>query len=225
MQIVLEAIRAAALGALPIACFTFLTVQWSIVSGRLPKFSDAKDLQAQYKKQRAEIKETKRIAKEKKKNKKTGQPEIEQAQQENTSFFHKRKGGDLMFNKLLFFGGGFYGTMALFTYLIIEVIEILTFFGKIIDVTNWHFTFSIQFLVDLFINSIMNIVAAFIWFQTLPKYVDVNNGFVWIAAAYLGYLGGVHFTKLKGDKAWQFLAIELQKIKRKFGKKWRSMTQ
>jgi hypothetical protein len=221
MQIIIEAIRAAALGALPIACFTFLTVQWSIVSGRLPKFSDAKDLQTQYKKQRTEIKEAKRIAKE---NKKTGQPEIEQAQQEhqqqeNTSFFHKRKGGDLMFNKLLFFGGGFYGTMALFTYLIIEVIEILTFFGKIIDVTNWHFTFSIQFLVDLFINSIMNIVAAFIWFQTLPDYVDVNNGFVWIAAAYLGYLGGVHFTKLKGDEAWQFLAIKLQKIKDKFAKK------
>jgi hypothetical protein len=221
MQIIIEAIRAAALGALPIACFTFLTVQWAIVSGRIPKFSDAKDLAAQYKKQRADIKEAKRLAKE---NKKTGQPEIEQGQQEhkqqeNTPFFHKRKGGDIMFNKLLFFGGGFYGTMALFTYLIIEVLEILSFFGKMVDLTNWHFTFSIQFLVDLFVNSIMNIVAAFIWFKTLPEYVDVNNGFVWIGAAYLGYLGGVHFTKLKGDEAWQFLATELQKIKSKLGKK------
>jgi hypothetical protein len=216
MQIIIEAIKATALGALPIACFTFLTVQWAIVSGRMPKFSDAKDLQAQYKKQRADIKEAKRLAKEKKK---AGQPEIEQTQQENTSFFHKRKGGDLLYNKLLFFGGGFYGTMALFTYLIIEVVEIIKFLSKIIDVTHWHFTFSIQFLVDLFINSIMNIVAAFVWFQTLPEYVDVNNGFIWIAAAYLGYLGGVYFTKLKGDEAWQFLTTRLQKIKSKLGKK------
>ena len=204
------------MGALPVACFTFLTVQWSIVSGRLPKFSDAKDLQAQFKKKRNEIKEAKKRAKL---NKQSEETKIEQEHQESEPFFHKRKGGDLMYNKLLFFGGGFYGTMALFTYLIIEVVEILAFFGKIIDVTHWQFTFSIQFLVDLFFNSIMNIVAAFIWFQTLPKYVDVNNGFIWIAAAYLGYLGGVHFTQLKGDEAWQFLSTGLQKIKCKLGKK------
>jgi hypothetical protein len=216
MQFIIEAIRAAAMGALPIACFTFLTVQWAIASGRMSKFSDAKDLQAQYKKQRNEIKEAKRTAKEKKQ---AGEPKIEQGQYENEPFFHKRKGGDLMFNKLLFFGGGFYGTMALFTYLIIEVVEILTFLGKIIDLTNWHFTFNIQFLVDLFVNSIMNIVAAFIWFKTLPEYVDVNNGFVWIAAIYIGYLCGIHFTKVKGDEVWQFLATKLQKVKRKFGKK------
>jgi hypothetical protein len=216
MQILIETIRAAALGALPIACFTFLTVQWAIASGRIPKFSDAKDLQAQYKKQRDEIKKEKNIAK---KNKQTGESEIEQVHQKNEPFFHKRKGGDLIYNKLLFFGGGFYGTMALFTYLIIEIDEILTFFGKIIDVTHWNITFSIQFLVDLLINSIMNIVAAFIWFDTLTNYVDVNNGFLWLVAAYLGYLGGVHFTKIQGDTAWQFLSTELQSIKAKLGKK------
>jgi hypothetical protein len=216
MQFVIEAIRAAAMGALPVACFTFLTVQWAIASGRMPKFSDAKDLQAQYKKQRDEIKEAKRTAKEKKQ---AGEPKTQQNQHENEPFFHKRKGGDLMFNKLLFFGGGFYGTMALFTYLIIEVLEILAFLGKIVDLANWHFTFDIQFLVALFVNSIMNIVAAFIWFQTLPGYVDVNNGFIWIAAIYIGYLGGIHFTKVKGDEGWQFLTTKLQKLKSKFSKK------
>lgn len=216
MQIIIEAIRAAAIGALPIACFTFLTVQWSIVSGRRAKFSDAKDLQAQYKKIRKDAKEAKKKAKQ---NKQTEESGLEQGQQQNQPFFHKRKGGDLLYNKLLFFGGGFYGTMAVFTYLIIEVDEILSFFGKIIDVTDWHFTFSLQFLIDLLINSIMNIVAAFIWFQTLPKYVDVNNGFIWIGAAYLGYLGGVHFTKLKGNEAWYFLATHFQKIKGKFSSK------
>jgi hypothetical protein len=215
MLIIIEAIRAAVLGALPVACFTFLTVQWSIVSGRLPKFSSAKDLQAQYKKIRIESKEAKKKAKQKKQ---AGEPEKVAERQPKQPFFHKGKGGDILYGKLIFFGGGFYGTMALFTYLIIEVDEILQFFAKIIDVTHWHFTFSIQFVVDLLINSIMNIVAAFIWFQTLPDYVDVNNGFIWIVAAYLGYLGGVHFTQVKGDEAWQFLSTKLQNIKHKFDK-------
>ena len=209
MFFIIEAIRAAILGALPVACFTFLTVQWLIASGRLPKFSDAKDLQAQYKKMRQETKEAKKKAKQ-----------MQQTErQEKEPFFHKRKGSELLYGKLIFFGSGFYGTMALFTYLIIEVDEILKFFGKIIDVSHWNFTFNIQFVVDLFINSIMNIVAAFIWFQTLPGYVDVNNGFIWIVAAYLGYLGGVHFTQVNGDEAWQFLSTELQNIKGKFSKK------
>jgi hypothetical protein len=206
---IIEALRATFFAALPVACFTFLTVQWLIASGRLPKFSDAKDLQAQYKKMRQETKEAK---------KKTKQiPRAER--QEKQPFFHKKTGSDMLHGKLIFFGGGFYGTMALFTYLIIEVDEILTFFGKIIDISHWNFTFNIQFLVDLFINSIMNIVSAFIWFQTLPRYVEVNNGFIWIVAAYLGYLGGVQFTQIKGDQAWQFLSTELQSIKAKFTKK------
>lgn len=212
MLILLEALRAAVFAALPIACFTFLTVQWSIVSGRLPRFSDKKDLQAKFEKIRNDAKEAKKKAKQ---NKLAGQT----PQEETPPFFHKRKGGDILYGKLLFFGGGFYGTMALFTYMIIEVEEILSFFGKIINVTHWQFTFSIHFLIDLFINSIMNIVAAFIWFQTLPKYVDVNNGFIWIAVAYLGYLGGIQFTKLKGDQAWQLLSTGLQTIKSKLREK------
>lgn len=209
MFFIIEAIRALLLAALPLACFTFLTIQWLIASGRLPKFSDAKDLQAQYKKMRQQTKEAKKKAKQ--------MPQAER--QEKPPFFHKQTGSDMLHGKLIFFGGGFYGTMALFTYLIIEIGEILTFFSKIIDVSNWNFTFNIQFLVDLFINSIMNIVAAFIWFKTLPGYVDVNNGFIWIAAAYLGYMGGVRFTQLKGDEAWQFLSTELRNIKSKFSKK------
>lgn len=216
MFFIIEAIRAAILATLPVACFTFLTVQWLIASGRLPKFSNAKDLQAKFKKIRNETKEAKKKAKQKKQ---AGELEKQIEGKEKQPFFYKGKGSDLLYGKLMFFGSGFYGTMALFTYLIIEVSEILRFFGKIVDFSNWQFTFSIQFLVDLFINSIMNIVAAFIWFKTLPGYVDVNNGFIWIAAAYLGYLGGVHFTQVKGDEAWQYLSTELQSIKSKFSKK------
>ncbi|WP_262694051.1 hypothetical protein [Kordiimonas aquimaris] len=200
------------MGALPVACFTFLTLQWSIVSGKLAKFTDAKDLQAQYKKIKDEAKEAKTKAKE---QKKLNEAEEESGPKEKEPFFRQQKGGDLLHGKLMFFGGGFYGTMALFTYLIVEVDEVLSFLGKIIDFTNWHFSFSFQFVIDLFINSIMNIVAAFVWFHTLQDYADMGNGWIWLVAAYAGYLGGVRFTREKGDEAWQFLSEEIGKIKGK----------
>ncbi len=198
----LEIIRALLLGALPVAIFTFLTLQWSIASGRLPKFTDKKDLNAQYKKLSEQAKEAKKQAKQKSKE----QSEENTEPEEKKPFFDKSKGGDILHGKVMFFGGGFYGTMALFTYLIVEVFEVLSFFGKIFDFTNWRFTFSIEFIIDLIINSIMNIVQAFIWFDTLPDFVRVREGWIWLIAAYLGYLAGIRFTQEKGDEAWAALA-------------------
>lgn len=199
-----EIVRSALLGALPVACFTFLTLQWSITSGRLPKFTDKKDLKAKYKKLSEQAKDAKKKAKEKAKENK--QAETPETDEEKKPFFHKGKGGDILHGKVMFFGGGFYGTMALFTYLIIEIDEITSFFGKIIDLTNWRFNFSINFIIDLIINSVMNIVKAFIWFDTLPDYIRIHEGWVWIIAAYLGYLSGIRFTREKGDEAWKAMA-------------------
>lgn len=213
----IEIIRASILGALPVAGFTFLLLQWSIVSGRLDKFIDGKDLQAQYKKLKEQKKAAKKEAKEKAKAQ--TKEKTEPVTKEKKPFFYKGKGEDILHGKIMFFGGGFYGTMALLTYLIVEVYEVASFFGKIIDFSNWQFSFSIEFVIALFINSIMNIVKAFVWFKTLTDYVNVYNGFVWIIAAYLGYLGGIRFTREKGDETWQFLSTEIQNIRDKLAKK------
>lgn len=206
MDLIFEAIRAVILGAAPVACFTFLVLQWSIANGRLSKFSDHKDLDTQYAEQRKEAKVAKKQAKEDKKAG-TAQP--------NRRRLDKETGVDFLHSKVMFFGGGFYGTMALFTYAIVEIKEIFLFLGKIIDLSSWTLTFSFQFLVDLFINSIMNIVDAFIWFLTLPEYVQVNNYYIWIPAAYIGYMAGVRFTKEYGDQAWERLAQETTNLKNK----------
>lgn len=205
-----EIIRATILGALPVACFTFLTLQWSIASGRLPKFTDKKDLKAQYKKLSQAAKEAKKKAKEEAKKKK----ELEASEpEEKKPFFHKGKGGDLLHGKVMFFGGGFYGTMALFTYLIVEIDEITNFLGKIVDFEHWRFSFSIDFIIDLIINSIINMVQAFIWFDTLPEYVRVNEGWIWLIAAYLGYLSGIRFTRDRGDETWEKMSGMIASIK------------
>lgn len=200
-----ELVRAAIFGALPVGVFTFLTLQWSISSGRLGKFTDKKDLKQQFKNVSDAAKEAKKKAKE---DKKAGK------EQPKKPIFHERSGGDFLHGKIMSFGGGFYGTMALLTYVLIEIVEIAGFLGKIVDLENWRLRFSIDFIVDLIINSIMNLVAAFIWFITLPDYIPMEEELIWLGAAYLGYLSGLRFTREHGDEAWAQLGKHAKRLNR-----------
>ena len=49
---------------------------------------------------------------------------------------------------------------------------------------------TIDLLVDLIKNAIINLVDAFVWFNYWTSEVDMHNGWVWLGAAYLGYLAG-----------------------------------
>jgi len=212
----LDIIRAIILGAFPVAIFTFLTLQWAISSGRLDKFSNNKGLKEQFKKISAAKKAAKKKGKEAKASNASNETSGENTAgaTDKKTFFHKNWRGDFFHEKIMFFGGGFYGTMALFTYAIIEISEIFNFVGKIIDFTTWTFRFSIDFIITFLINSIMNIVKAFIWFITLEDYVDMKEGFIWLVAAYIGYLAGVRFTHEKGETVWVYMANAISKFKK-----------
>jgi hypothetical protein len=204
-----EIIRALLMGSLPVTAFTFLVLQWSIASGYLNWFEDDEGLQKQFK-------DLKKAKSEEKRCKKAGESLDEKAPKQ--PFFHKKAGQDFLHNKVTFFGGGFYGTMALFTYVIVELGEIFGFLGVVFTPGQWFVNLSFNFLVDFFINSIMNIVAAFVWFSTLPNYVPVENGFIWVVAAYVGYLAGVKLVSQRGDVLWAQLNGYIQKATEAVGK-------
>lgn len=198
----LEIVRAAIFSALPVAIFTFLTLQWSISTGRMEKFSDEKELKKQFKK-----------AKKKKEKKEEAE---DSSEDDDKSFFQSFSGGDFLHSKIMMFGGGFYGTMALLTYIVVEIIEVMHFLGKIIDLETWQFRFSVQFIIDFIINSIMNLVAAFIWFITLPDIIDMAEPFFWLGAAYLGYMGGLRIVQERGDETWEALITYLAKLRSRY---------
>ena len=102
----------------------------------------------------------------------------------------------------MFFGSGFYGTMAVLTYILIEILEIWEFLVGMLSPSTWIDKLGLDLVIQFFVNSITNLVAAFVWFSTLPEYVAIDNGFIWLAASYLGYLGGLRLTSLMGDELW-----------------------
>jgi len=197
-----EIIKAGLLGAIPVAAFTFLILQWSIASGRMKPFNSEKSLRKQYKDFAKAQKTTKQQSK---------------SQQAKTSLFSRRKGGDIFHGKIMSFGGGFYGTMAVATYLLIETIEIWQFLEKIFGPDRWFTNISFGLFINFLINSITNFIAAIVWFMTLPKYLPVENGWIWLVAAYLGYIAGLKLTTQHGDTIWAQLAANIKLCKAHLG--------
>ncbi|GLR69167.1 hypothetical protein GCM10007852_00750 [Agaribacter marinus] len=105
--------------------------------------------------------------------------------------------GHLVLNKWMSFGGGFYGLMAFVTYGYIELKELSAFATKLF-ILNWDQFFSsvgIDLLVNFFINSIRNLIDAFVWFQFWPKVLLINNGWIWLGVAYVAYACGAYLAK------------------------------
>ncbi|MBL4836550.1 MAG: hypothetical protein JKY34_03145 [Kordiimonadaceae bacterium] len=198
---ILDIVKAILLGAVPVALFTFLTLQWSIATGRLNKFSDKDDLKKQFKNISKARTATKAQTKLDNIALKLGaEPAVAQAPKK--PLFDRSRVGDFFHNKVMSFGGGFYGTMALLTYVLIELGEILSFLGKLLQPSTWINNIGLDLLINFIINSIKNLIAAFLWFSTLPDFIYMQNGFIWLGAAYVGYLAGLRATQEKGDEYW-----------------------
>jgi hypothetical protein len=194
-----EIIKASFLGFLPVAAFTFFIMQWSIASGRMKPFNNDEDLHKQY---------DKHIKAEKKRRK---TEKVKYEYDEDGRWISGRKGGDFFHGKIMDFGGGYYGTMSLLTYIIIETIEIFQFLGKIFTPGNWFANLGFHLIIDFIVNSIMNFISAIIWFITLPKYIDMDYGLIWLGLSYFGYYCGMKLTTMHGDTLWA-----------KLGAGWRS---
>ncbi len=122
----------------------------------------------------------------------------------------KRKRRDEMdpaLNKWLRFGGGFYGLVALYTWLLIEWEDLANFFRGF-----WHVAFSldpgglIRLAIDLFVESLMNFVVAIAW----PAYWLQKSRDAWILlfVAYAGYWLGIKAAQYAWREGWVTKVIE-----------------
>ncbi len=155
---------------IPLFVVSYLLIGWALKSGKLKDFRDRKGFESAVKSMRDK---RQKLKKDKSKKKKL--------EEEN-----------LIARKWLDFGGGFYGLMAFLTYAYIEIIEVFQFIGKLADLTITKILSNLGFdiLVQFIINSVMNLVNAFIWFIYWQKELDLEHIWVWIIMAYLGYLAG-----------------------------------
>ena len=99
------------------------------------------------------------------------------------------------------FGGGFYGLMALYTWLLIEWDDAASFIFQLGDIViNLDPGLLIGALVEFFVESVMNFVLAIAW----PAYWLTETGDVWLKliVAYGGYWLGIRAAQHAWHEGW-----------------------
>ena len=103
-------------------------------------------------------------------------------------------GLDLVHNKWLAFGGGFYGVAGLLTYVVVELGDLRDFLLGFESVWMLISGFGVQMLVDLLVNALQNFVVAIAWPAYWLSEIQSGRIWLWLAVAYAGYWGGARLA-------------------------------
>ena len=173
MSFVIEVFWALFMVGVPIAVFTLAIVWWALERGHFKELSGSKALEQ-------EIKAYSKNQKKDKKDKKKKTPEKQHP----------------LLGKWTKFGGGFYGIVGFFTYIVIETREIITMvvdFGGFIDFLK---ELDFGLIIEIFINAIINFVSAIAWPWYWLNRIETDQTWVWFVIAYLGYRVGLRAAQL-----------------------------
>ncbi len=202
MDLVTDFFYAVVLAGLPLLALTFAVIWWALHRGRL-KGESVGELQKSIEALAARKKSDK---KRKKAKKQSAQALLDEADLEGlgedwTGTDDRGEKLDPVLEKWFSFGGGFYGLVALYTWLVVEWNEVWDFLG---DLPGIVFSFDIGALISLvisfFIESLMNFITAIAW----PVYWlgVAGNPWVWIAVAYGGYWLGIKAAQQVSGRQW-----------------------
>lgn len=161
---------------LPMAGLSWFLFAQLYSSGEMARDADRKAIKSQVKSLRAAFKARKKT---------------KEAKKSKTS----KSKAEIVHDKWMWFGSGFYGLAALWTFVIIELADIFNF---IFNFPGWAVLFAdgvINLLVNMFANQIENIVSAFVWFG----YWDAYSIWIWVLIAYAGYWIGVEVARRESE--------------------------
>ncbi|MFT5573790.1 MAG: hypothetical protein ACI9FR_002726 [Cryomorphaceae bacterium] len=97
------------------------------------------------------------------------------------------------FDRWMWFGSGFYGLAALWTLLVVEVMDVINFVISFPGLNKLFADGVVSLVVDLVLNQITNIISAFIWFT----YWGNDSVVTWFLTAYLGYMAGMKVAQFQ----------------------------
>lgn len=100
-------------------------------------------------------------------------------------------GQNYIYDKWMWFGSGFYGLAALWTFLVMELVDL---FNLVFDFPGFASLLAggiINVILRGLMNQIENIVSAFLWFN----YWSDGSPVIPLVVTYIGYLGGVELAK------------------------------
>jgi len=160
--------------ALPVGVLSFLMVGWALRKGILKERSGVRALAAEIK---ALSKSNRK--KTRKKDKTAGQ---ESEPQVRLNAVH---------GKWMKFGGGFYGTVALYTYGLVEWREVQDFIASFGGFMAFIDRFSIEVLIRMLIEGLKNFVTAISWPVYWIRDFGSEKIWIWITIAYGAYWLGM----------------------------------
>jgi hypothetical protein len=105
----------------------------------------------------------------------------------------KEHADSVLHTKWMKFGGGFYGVVALWTLIVIEVGGVVS---TIADPSSLEVMFDhglVAAIVGMIVNQFSTLVQAVLWFQWWPD--KVEGPLVWFAVGYAGYMAGLNLAR------------------------------
>ena len=168
MGFLIEVFWAVLMVGAPISVFTLALVWWALQRGHFQESLDTRALEREMKAM------SRKNKKKDRKSDKTRHP---------------------LEKKWAKFGGGFYGIVAFFTYIVIEVTEIITMimnFGGLFDFLR---QLDFDVIISIFLEALINFVAAMIWPLYWMKRIDTDQTWIWFLVAYAGYWLGLKLAQ------------------------------
>ena len=159
------------MAGVPIAVFTLALVWWALQGGHFQESLDAKALE----------REMKAMGKKLKKDKKD--------KTENPVSQHplQKKWGK--------FGGGFYGIVAFFTYIVVEVLDITTTIMNFGGFIGFLKQLDIGVIISMFVEALTNFISAMVWPVYWMDRIETDQKWVWFVVAYGGYWLGLRIAQ------------------------------
>ena len=159
------------MAGVPIAVFTLALVWWALQGGHFQESLDVKALEREMK---AMGKKDKKVKKEE-----TESPVSQHPLQ--------KKWGK--------FGGGFYGIVAFFTYIVVEVLDITTTIMNFGGFIGFLKQLDIGVIISMFVEALTNFISAMIWPVYWMDRIETDQKWVWFVVAYGGYWLGLRMAQ------------------------------
>lgn len=121
--------------------------------------------------------------------------DMRDAARKSTRDRRKDKSHNVFERKWFRFGTGYYGIMALLTFVIYEYQDTVTYWSQPNAFQNFIDAFGIGPIINFFVNQIMNFVSAFLWPGYWIRSMQGMQIIIWFAVTYGCYLGGVSGAK------------------------------
>jgi len=175
---VIEAFWALLMVGAPIAVFTLALVWWALHRGHFQESLDAKALE----------REMKAMGKNRKKKDKADQATEHGPDQPLDQFLVSPSPLQKKWAK---FGGGFYGIVAFFTYIVVEVTDVTTTILSFGGFTDFLRQLDFNLIIGIFIEALTNFITAMTWPIYWMGRIETDQTWIWFLVAYGGYWLGL----------------------------------